>query len=298
MRGYPREADANDIIFVRLSPGAHVALFGGRHEAIGRFKGFEPSPTRAVVIRLKKARLQRQRSAVDAALAVIEAFAAEQALLAQPFQPSFAICKATATMLRQIGGHSFGVGSEARLEQDLATFVSPAPSFRARSACRRRLAHRISWQRPVRIQTWQAEMLRQIDLEPFRRRRRRHRVSEVILPAIFDALALQSEAATTSATLPPSKVAAEPRLPDAKALSVSELEEEELVLLDLLHAPAGSYLHSLADVMVRVETLSHVLAWARYEEGADLGTGTAVKQSDLRVVSLPRLKLTFQVRGT
>jgi hypothetical protein len=68
------------------------------------------------------------------------------------------------------------------------------------------------------------------------------------------------------------------------------------VLIDLLNAPAGSYLHSLADVMARVETLSHVLVWARYDERADLGHPTTITQSDLHVVSLPRLKLTFQAR--
>ena len=68
------------------------------------------------------------------------------------------------------------------------------------------------------------------------------------------------------------------------------------MLLDLLHAPAGSYLHSLADVMVRVENLSHVLAWARFDESADLGRADALSQSSLHIVSLPRLKLTFQAR--
>ena len=35
-----------------------------------------------------------------------------------------------------------------------------------------------------------------------------------------------------------------------------------MVLLDLLHAPDGSYLASLATLMARVENLSDVLAWA------------------------------------
>ena len=41
-------------------------------------------------------------------------------------------------------------------------------------------------------------------------------------------------------------------------MSASDLEDEELVLLDLLHAPADSYLYSLATVMARIETLSQV----------------------------------------
>ena len=83
---------------------------------------------------------------------------------------------------------------------------------------------------------------------------------------------------------------------DSESLSASQLEEEELVLLDLLHAPANSYLYSLADVMVRVENLSHVLAWARFRDDLDLGNTSSITQSDLVVVSLPRLKLTFQAR--
>ena len=67
-------------------------------------------------------------------------------------------------------------------------------------------------------------------------------------------------------------------------------------MLDLLHAPPGSYLYSLADVMARVENLSHVLAWAKYDETAQLGEPEAITQSDLCFVTLPRLKLTFKAR--
>jgi hypothetical protein len=76
----------------------------------------------------------------------------------------------------------------------------------------------------------------------------------------------------------------------------ADFDDEELVLLDLLHAPPDSYLYSLATVMARVESLSHVLAWARYDEMARLHTPEAVTQSDLHLVSLPRLKLTFEAR--
>ena len=54
------------------------------------------------------------------------------------------------------------------------------------------------------------------------------------------------------------------------------------------------YLHHLASVMARVESLSHVLAWATYDDRHALGRGDAISQSELRLVSLPRLKLTFQ----
>ena len=77
--------------------------------------------------------------------------------------------------------------------------------------------------------------------------------------------------------------------------SASEVEEAELVLLDLLHAPVGSYLYSLATVLVRIETLSHICAWAKFDETIDLSLPTAITQNDVCIVSLQRLKLTFQV---
>merc|ERR1712159_368340 len=81
------------------------------------------------------------------------------------------------------------------------------------------------------------------------------------------------------------------------AASAAEVESEELVLLDLLHAPEGSYLHSLATVMSRAENLSHVLAWAKFDANADLRAPNALDHAQLHIVSLPRLKLTFQARN-
>ena len=49
-------------------------------------------------------------------------------------------------------------------------------------------------------------------------------------------------------------------------------------------------------MLSRIESLAHVLAWARYDEGRDLSTPAAVTQSELIIVTLPRLKLTFQAR--
>jgi hypothetical protein len=290
LRGYPipkpdskgsSEQLGSDIIFVRLAAGAHVALHGGRFDAVG-LKDKLLTPTRALILRLKKARLQRQRTAVGKALALVEAFAAKNALLTPPLESSFAVSKALATILRRIGGHSFGPGSEGQLDGDLAAL---------------------------------SRLLGRIDLLPFSRRRRRHRITEVVLPAIADALvalldedarsepvatgAAATNAAATNAAATNAAAAPAPAGPAGAAdaaVSASELEEQELVLLDLLHAPAGSYLHSLADVMVRVENLSHVLAWARFDESADLGRADALSQSSLHIVSLPRLKLTFQAR--
>mgnify|MGYP001032829281 CR=1 FL=1 len=41
------------------------------------------------------------------------------------------------------------------------------------------------------------------------------------------------------------------------------IEEEELMLLNLLYAPKGSKLHSLAKLITRIEKLSYVLAWSK-----------------------------------
>ena len=76
----------------------------------------------------------------------------------------------------------------------------------------------------------------------------------------------------------------------------ADLPPQELLLLDLLGAPPGSFLESLGAVLSRVDSLAHVLAWARYDEGRDLSQPAAVKQSELAIVTLPRLKLTFQAR--
>ena len=56
------------------------------------------------------------------------------------------------------------------------------------------------------------------------------------------------------------------------------------------------HLHAPAQVMVRVESLSSVLAWATFDEHAEMVSPATVTQDDLRIVSLPRLKLTFQAR--
>ena len=68
------------------------------------------------------------------------------------------------------------------------------------------------------------------------------------------------------------------------------------MLLDLLHAPMGSYLYSLATVMVRIENLSQVLVWARWDETPITLEPHGGHARELRVVALPRLKLTFQAR--
>ena len=75
----------------------------------------------------------------------------------------------------------------------------------------------------------------------------------------------------------------------------ADLPPQELVLLDLLGAPPGSFLESLGAVLSRVDSLAHVLAWARYDEEKDLSQPLAVAQSELAIVSLPRLKLSASI---
>ena len=125
-------------------------------------------------------------------------------------------------MLRRLGeGHGFGDGVDARLEGDLAEFE---------------------------------RLLNYVDLAPFRRLRRRRRVPEFVLTKIFQAINAYLDAeASDPAALAKRAAAQEARgagkTSAAASLSESDLAEQELVLLDLLHAPEGSYLHSLAQVM-------------------------------------------------
>jgi hypothetical protein len=294
LRGYPKEPNkCRDIIFVNLGIGGHVSIHGGRFEQVRKGDSVL-APARAVVLRLQRSRLERQRKATQDVLALLETFAKDNALLSQPFEScvaahrlrdsqysscglyaanntmherpargrSFAVCGGVVRLLTTLGKHAFGAGTDDTVARSLATIK---------------------------------ELLPLVNLVPFKRRRRRHRLSNIILPALLDALfALVEEGQSTgcaSAAAP--SAAATSAAPTAEAI---DFDDEELVLLDLLHAPPESYLASLATVMARVEHLSHVLAWARYDDTAQLGKADALTQSDLHIVSLPRLKLTFQAR--
>eukprot|EP00755_Sulcionema_specki_P008255 Sspe_Gene.40443::Locus_19530_Transcript_1_1_Confidence_1.000_Length_7240::g.40443::m.40443 len=79
---------------------------------------------------------------------------------------------------------------------------------------------------------------------------------------------------------------------EAKATLKAGVEDGVLLLLDPLHAPKGTPLHSLARVLMRVESLSHVLVWTRDLE-ADPAAPTPLS---IDVVQLPRLKLSFTAR--
>ena len=251
--------------FIKLGVGGHVALHGSRFDDIGRGDKLL-TPARAVILRLRKMRLERQGKAVHDTLAIIEDFTKEHSLLTAPFESSFAVCGSVSKLLRRLGGHSFGEGTDAAISRSLTTVHSLLP---------------------------------QVSLVPFQRRRKRHRIPSVVVPALIDALTALVDADQDALAIPmsPRPDETNPRpVPVAAtaAASASDLDDEELVLLDLLHAPPESYLHSLASVMARVDCLSHVLAWAKYNDSVTLGRAEAVTQSDLRIVTIPRLKLTFQ----
>ena len=71
--------------------------------------------------------------------------------------------------------------------------------------------------------------------------------------------------------------------------------EEAAVLLDLRHAAASSPLHSITSTFTRIENLSHILCWAKYEAGVDYTDPNALAENAAWLVVLPRLKLTFNV---
>ena len=205
---------------------------------------------------------------------MVELFLRGSGILEGPFEASFQTCQALLTFTSRLSSVK---QQQRQAEGEEEEVVMGADETRAAIE-----AH-----------------LKRIDLTPFHRRRSHHRTAAAIVPALIDTAielldkdvkAIKEEAAEEEA---PAKAAAEA----TGQASASDLESEELVLLDLLHAPEGSYLSYLATLMARIENLSHVLAWARFREDADLGHVGAISQSDLVVVSLPRLKLTFQARA-
>eukprot|EP00755_Sulcionema_specki_P014189 Sspe_Gene.56011::Locus_30819_Transcript_1_1_Confidence_1.000_Length_7199::g.56011::m.56011 len=93
-----------------------------------------------------------------------------------------------------------------------------------------------------------------------------------------------------STRCPRSATSAEMAVDSASGAQGASVEDSELLLLDPLHAPRGTPLHSLARVLMRIESLSHVLVWTR-----DLSTNPTAPLS-IDLVQLPRLKLTFTAR--
>jgi hypothetical protein len=68
--------------------------------------------------------------------------------------------------------------------------------------------------------------------------------------------------------------------------------EGDLVLFDLLYAPADSVLFRLASVLSRVEDLSHILVWTTAYDGA------ATDLTQISLIEMPRLKLRLQPHRT
>ena len=75
------------------------------------------------------------------------------------------------------------------------------------------------------------------------------------------------------------------------ALAEVDVGKPKLTLLNLLHAPAGSALRELADIFLRLENLSHVLAWSE-TPGA-----SAEDLCSIDLVELPRLRLSFRIQS-
>ena len=72
----------------------------------------------------------------------------------------------------------------------------------------------------------------------------------------------------------------------------STIEDHNLLLLDLLYANEGSPLFSLANVLTRIELLSHILVWTTKTD-YDPTAGSPVT---LDLIQLPRLKLSFAAK--
>jgi hypothetical protein len=281
-------------------------------------------PARACILRLKAARLTRQRDTVLGALKTLERFVRDEELIVGPFEPTHQVCRALGQLLSRQGHPAFrkaaanatqgnGPGAVPGMTPSTAPSGSALggaagdTSARHQATPRQAISSSSSTTTSAVIAASAAELapfralLELLDLSGFRRRRRRHRISAVVLPMLLDSLAaLMAKAdeeraaaagmvaaaaaspaspASDATVATPSSAApsvssvssgpsvssissgvapAAPNLERSRAMSASDLEDEELVLLDLLHAPADSYLYSLATVMARIETLSQV----------------------------------------
>ena len=135
--------------------GGHVALHGAHFSHVRRAET-SLTPARALILRLKRSRLERQRRAVDDLLAIFDDFMKARGMLSNAFTPTSHLCASGAHLLRTMGGHALGKNTSERVALDLE---------RVRQA------------------------LTRVDLAPFERRRKRHRVSVVVAPALLDAVA-------------------------------------------------------------------------------------------------------------
>ena len=258
LRGYPKSGSNGTLILATINNGGQAAFLGSQFDNVQAASTL-PS-TRTSVLRLNLSRARTARDNTLEALALMTNFVAEKALSDRSSSSSFnyAITGHLHKLLLQLGRRADG-----------------------------------SWDATMATATLE-DLLAQVDVAPLKRQRMRRRdVDDVIFDLIGhvrtahcaeqeEAEAMDEEATAEPVDTPPTAAAA--------------VDELDLCLLDLLHAPADSYLHSLASTLARIENLSHILAWATYSSTTDASLPAAFTQRSLRFVMLPRLKLTFEAR--
>ena len=140
------------------------------------------------------------------------------------------------------------------------------------------------------------DLVSQVNLQPLKKQRLRRRPASAVVTDLVEAVlhAYREEQVDADAMDEDGDVSAESA--DTAPTAAAAVDEQELVLLDLLHAPTGSFLHSLVSTLSRIENISHCVAWATFDGTVDANLPTAFGESALRFVMLPRLKLTFEAR--
>jgi hypothetical protein len=263
LRGYPTAKSDGCMYSVRLLPGYHVADFGSAAASM-QLSG-KDKPMRAVVVRLSLSRCQAHRTAVLSALNAVEAFlCSHDGLLVGAFEPNFHALLAVDALVRA-------------LSADSETSVEPF--------------------KPEAIKARVTELLAQIqDCTPLQRKRDAHRTASLLVTDVAAILTqLYAHDDEWQEAMEAEAVEA-PRSPTCAPACTAEVEGGNLVLLDLLNAPPDSQLYSLATTASRLENLSHVLAFARYDANADLSRWDALTHDDLWLVMFPRLQLVFEAR--
>lgn len=84
--------------------------------------------------------------------------------------------------------------------------------------------------------------------------------------------------------------------PVSREVSLQGTFKEDLILLNPLGAPEGSLLARTADLMTRIEDLSHLLVWAKMEDLDSASMDIERESHAVCLIELPRLKITFQPR--
>ena len=143
---------------------------------------------------------------------------------------------------------------------------------------------------PDAIKARTAGLLGEVNTAPLFRKRESHRTAPLLVVELVERLLTRVEDVM------------ETEIDDASAEAAVgpvcsvDVEKCDLILLNLLDAPPESQIYSLATLMARIEPLSFVLCFARYNPAVDLTRPGACTEDDLWIVALPRLKLTFELR--